>query len=128
MLAARQRMIVKKHHFKQKQQNKNKQEHSTCLSRLLGRKTCILRCKINWRANRWAPHLNKGGFRSIACERQLVENIGGLETQKHSLLHKIAEVNQEVEKLKVELEKEYGKVSIDLETGEIKEIEDKKEE
>ena len=59
--------------------------------------------------------------------RQLVENIGGLETQKHSLLHKIAEVNQEVEKLKIKLEKEYGKVSIDLETGEIKEIENKKE-
>ena len=60
--------------------------------------------------------------------RQLVENIGALETQKHSLLHKVAEVNQEIEKFKVDLEKEYGKVTIDLQTGEIKEIEDKKEE
>ena len=51
-----------------------------------------------------------------------VLEIGILETKKHSLLHKVAEVNKELEKQKNELEKEYGKISIDLETGEYTEI------
>ena len=51
-----------------------------------------------------------------------VLEIGILETKKHSLLHKVAEVNKELEEQKNELEKEYGKISIDLETGEYTEI------
>jgi len=38
------------------------------------------------------------------------------------LLHKVAEVNKVLEEQKVELEKEYGKISIDLKTGEYTEI------
>lgn len=52
----------------------------------------------------------------------IVNNIGALETQKHSLLHQIAEINKEVQEFKRELEKEYGPASIDLETGELTEI------
>jgi len=51
-----------------------------------------------------------------------VLEIGVLETKKHSLLHKVAEVNKALEQQKVELEKEYGKISINLETGEYTEI------
>jgi len=51
-----------------------------------------------------------------------VLEIGILETKKHSLLHKVAEVNKVLEEQKVELEKEYGKISINLETGEYTEI------
>lgn len=51
-----------------------------------------------------------------------VLEIGILETKKHSLLHKVAEVNKELEEQKAELEKEYGKISINLETGEYTEI------
>ena len=51
-----------------------------------------------------------------------VLEIGVLETKKHSLLHKVAEVNKVLEEQKVELEKEYGKISINLETGEYTEI------
>lgn len=51
-----------------------------------------------------------------------VLEIGILETKKHSLLHKVAEVNKELEEQKNELEKEYGKISINLETGEYTEI------
>jgi hypothetical protein len=51
-----------------------------------------------------------------------VLEIGILETKKHGLLHKVAEVNKELEEQKSQLEKEYGKISIDLETGEYKEI------
>lgn len=50
--------------------------------------------------------------------------IGTLESQKHSLLHAIAEMNVKVEEYKAELEEEYGKISIDLSTGEYTEIED----
>ena len=55
---------------------------------------------------------------------ELVHNIGLLESQKHGLLHDIAEVNKEVENYKQVLEDKYGKVSINLEDGSYKEIEE----
>lgn len=54
----------------------------------------------------------------------LVNRIGVIETQKHSLLHDVAEVNKKVEEFKAELEEQYGAVSIDLKTGEYTEIEE----
>tara|TARA_B110000438_G_scaffold169625_1_gene162171 strand:- start:215 stop:466 length:252 start_codon:yes stop_codon:yes gene_type:complete len=54
----------------------------------------------------------------------LVNRIGVIETQKHGLLHDVAEVNKKVEEFKAELEEQYGAVSIDLKTGEYTEIED----
>ena len=54
----------------------------------------------------------------------MVNQIGVLETQKHSLLHQIGELNKTVEDYKAELEKEYGPVSIDLKTGVYTEIKD----
>jgi len=53
----------------------------------------------------------------------LVNQIGVLESQKHGLLHQVADVNKEVEEFKAELEKEYGPVNIDLKTGEYEIIE-----
>jgi len=53
----------------------------------------------------------------------LVNQIGVLESQKHGLLHQVADVNKEVEEFKTELEKEYGPVNIDLKTGEYEIIE-----
>jgi predicted nucleic acid-binding Zn-ribbon protein len=52
----------------------------------------------------------------------LVSEIGVVETQKHALLHKVAEVNESLAKEKKLLEDAYGKISIDLETGEYTEI------
>ena len=52
----------------------------------------------------------------------LVSEIGVVETQKHALLHKVAEVNESLAKEKKALEEAYGKISIDLETGEYTEI------
>lgn len=49
---------------------------------------------------------------------KLVNEIGVLETRKHAALHKIAGVNEDIEATKAELEKEYGSISVDLETGE----------
>ncbi len=51
-----------------------------------------------------------------------VLEIGILESKKHALLHKVADVNKVLEESKKELEKEYGKISIDLKTGEYTEI------
>jgi len=53
----------------------------------------------------------------------IVNQIGILESQKHSLLHKVADANKAVEDLKAELEKEYGAIDIDLATGEYTEVE-----
>lgn len=55
----------------------------------------------------------------------VVSEIGVLETQKHALLHKVAEVNEKLAKEKKKLEDSYGKISIDLETGEYTEITEK---
>lgn len=47
----------------------------------------------------------------------LLVNIGLLESQKHGLLHQIAEVNKELEGFKVELQNQYGEVNINIEDG-----------
>ena len=52
--------------------------------------------------------------------------IGQLETQKHMLLHQIAEVQKGLKNLQDDLEKEYGKVNLNIEDGTITPI--KKEE
>jgi chromosomal replication initiation ATPase DnaA len=52
----------------------------------------------------------------------IVNQIGVLETQKHGLLHQVADANKVVEDLKAELEKEYGAIDIDLTTGEYTEV------
>jgi vacuolar-type H+-ATPase subunit D/Vma8 len=57
----------------------------------------------------------------------MLTNIGVLESQKHALLHQIAEVNKEIEETKVELENEYGAININLEDGSYTELEKKDE-
>ena len=52
----------------------------------------------------------------------IVNQIGILESQKHSLLHQVAEANKVVEDLKAELEAEYGAIDINLVTGEYTEV------
>ena len=54
----------------------------------------------------------------------LLNKIGIVESQKHALLHEIGGVNQEIEEFKAELEKEYGSVNINLQTGEYSKIEE----
>tara|TARA_A100001391_G_scaffold185651_1_gene154342 strand:- start:1589 stop:1840 length:252 start_codon:yes stop_codon:yes gene_type:complete len=55
---------------------------------------------------------------------ELINGIGILESQKHGLLHEVAEVNKKIEDNKKVLEDKYGKVSINLEDGSYKEIEE----
>ena len=44
-------------------------------------------------------------------------DIGLLETQKHALLHAFAQIQEEQEQLKVQLEEEYGKINVNLQDG-----------
>lgn len=48
----------------------------------------------------------------------ILTNIGVLESQKHSLLHSLADLNKVIEETKMDLENQYGAVNINLETGE----------
>jgi hypothetical protein len=68
----------------------------------------------------------------IKEQNQKLENvvveIGVLESRKHGLLHQVAEVNKVLEEYKSELEKEYGKISVDLATGEYTEIKEEETE
>jgi predicted nucleic acid-binding Zn-ribbon protein len=56
----------------------------------------------------------------VKNQRELNEvlvNIGVLESQKHGLLHQLADVNKESEDFKAELQAEYGSININLQDG-----------
>ena len=64
--------------------------------------------------------------RVVAGQKELnaiLTNIGVLESQKHSYLHQLADTNKSIEEFKMELEKEYGAININLEDGSYTEIE-----
>jgi len=52
--------------------------------------------------------------------------IGNLEVQKHTLVHNGVELQNQLRVIQDELEKEYGKVTVNISTGEYEDI--KKEE
>lgn len=49
--------------------------------------------------------------------QEVLTNIGVLESQKHSYLHKLADINRSIEEFKLEIEKEYGSININLQDG-----------
>ena len=48
--------------------------------------------------------------------------IGNLETQKHTLVHNGVELQNQLRVIQDELEKEYGKVTVNISTGEYEDI------
>ncbi len=50
--------------------------------------------------------------------------IGDVEVQKHQLLHGFAEAQNGLEVFQKELKEEYGNVTIDINSGDIKELQD----
>ena len=48
---------------------------------------------------------------------KILGELGFLETQKHALLHEIADLNEKTNDFKKELEKSYGQIEINLENG-----------
>ena len=66
----------------------------------------------------------------VKVRGQLISDIGAVEAQKHDLLHALNNVMQKTKETADELEKEYGKININLEDGTytpIEKEEDKKE-
>ncbi len=47
----------------------------------------------------------------------VLTNIGVLESQKHSYLHQLADLNKSIEEFKSEIEAEYGAININLQDG-----------
>jgi glutathione synthase/RimK-type ligase-like ATP-grasp enzyme len=67
----------------------------------------------------------------VKTQRELNEilvNVGVLESQKHGLLHQLAEVNKTSEEFKAELQEQYGSININLEDGSYTLAEENKEE
>ena len=64
---------------------------------------------------------------AIAKVNNIQMQIGGLEAQKHELLHSINKASEELAVVQKELEGEYGQVSINVQTGEITSDEPSKE-
>jgi hypothetical protein len=54
----------------------------------------------------------------------ILHDLGVLETQKHSLLHAYAVIQDEQNKSKVALEDKYGKINVDLSDGSYETIEE----
>ena len=54
--------------------------------------------------------------------------IGNLEIQKHSLIHNGVELQNQLRGIQDELEKEYGKITINISTGEYEDIKEEEEE
>tara|TARA_R100000935_G_scaffold306_1_gene837 strand:+ start:939 stop:1190 length:252 start_codon:yes stop_codon:yes gene_type:complete len=69
--------------------------------------------------------LNEEELKGLQEAIQKVNNfqmqIGGLETQKHQILSMILEANAALQTIQKELEETYGKVQVDVTTGEITE-------
>ena len=67
----------------------------------------------------------------VKVRSQLVNDIGAVEAQKHELLHALNNVMEKTKETADELEKEYGKININLEDGTYEEVvveEEKQEE
>ena len=54
---------------------------------------------------------------------ELLINIGVIESQKHSMLHNLAEINKNVDEYKKYLESEYGSININLQDGSYTKVE-----
>jgi len=58
----------------------------------------------------------------VGIINQAQAQLGGIEVQKHQLLHQVGQVQGDLQQLQEELEKEYGKVSINIQDGTYQEI------
>ena len=64
--------------------------------------------------------------KSVSNINQVALQIGNLELQKHSLLHQGVEMQGDLQKFQTKLEDKYGKVSINIQDGSFKPIEEEK--
>jgi len=66
----------------------------------------------------------KGLQEAIQKVNNFQMQIGGLETQKHQILNMLLDANDALQTIQIELEESYGKVKVDVTTGEITEDEE----
>ena len=64
----------------------------------------------------------KGLQETVSQQNKIQMQIGGIEGHKAGLIIQLQEIVAELSKQQAELEKEYGSVNIDLQTGEISEV------
>lgn len=64
----------------------------------------------------------KGLQEKITVIQQLQTQIGGVEAQKHVLLHQLLGAQDELQKLQTVLQDEYGKISVNIQDGTYEEI------
>lgn len=64
---------------------------------------------------------------NVSKLNQVHLELGKLENQKHKILHQVNEIESLFDELQKELEEKYGKVSINIDNGELSEIPKKDE-
>lgn len=73
-----------------------------------------------------AEKLTKLEFKTLQETVQKINQVhielGRLENQKHKIMHNMEEVDKDFADLQKEFEDKYGKVSINIESGELSEI------
>jgi len=60
----------------------------------------------------------------VSVSNKVKLEVGNMEARKHSLLHELDIINKRLGELNTKLEEQYGKVDIDINTGDIKYPED----
>ena len=58
----------------------------------------------------------------VGMIQNLQSQIGGLEAQKHMVLHQLSATQEELQKVQVALQDEYGKININIQDGTYEEI------
>ena len=58
----------------------------------------------------------------VSAIQNLQSQIGGLEAQKHVALHQLLGTQEQLQQMQGELEKEYGKVNVNIQDGTYEEI------
>lgn len=60
----------------------------------------------------------------ISLSNKIKLELGNISVRQHTLLHEMDTVNKQISEINQNLEKEYGKIDVDISTGEIKYLDD----
>ena len=60
----------------------------------------------------------------ISLSNKIKLELGNISVRQHTLLHEMDTVNKQISEINQSLEKEYGKIDVDISTGEIKYLDD----
>tara|TARA_R100000988_G_C3846696_1_gene92992 strand:- start:88 stop:369 length:282 start_codon:yes stop_codon:yes gene_type:complete len=60
----------------------------------------------------------------VSLANQIKLELGNMEARKHALLHELDSINNQIVDINKKLEEEYGKVDIDIATGNLQYLED----